>query len=446
MPVAGMAYLDRPTQAGYFIFPDLSVRHEGKFRLSFNLYEELKEAKDMDPEGTVPLAPSHEGNGMMRGNTVAHVHFRLEVKSAPFTVYSAKKFPGLAESTQLSRLVAEQGCRVRIRRDVRMRRREAKPGKEYDGYSDDEHQAYAPENRYATPESYHHERASSVNGNPPTIERRPSVHELPGYYPPPPPMAQQPPPAPQQSYSHPPPPAPQSQGYSHLQFGATAPPYQPGQPPYQPANSPYQYQQPPPAPHHRPSSSSGSNYAYPPRSTYNQPPSRPPYPDVDYNNRPRAPSGATYTYSDLPAVDQSYAGPLHPNDLRSATPSNNTPQLPPLKCLTETKYEQPPTPNGVVSSPAAYEPHSVPAPAPASTPTSAPPVSGGKRSYGRTFDDGQSNGLHNGARPDAVGQDFLQVECEDGSIVAENELPDYRTLTYRRADGSRQYKKINPYS
>ena len=39
MPVAGMAYLDRPTAGGYFIFPDLSVRHEGKFRLSFNLYE-----------------------------------------------------------------------------------------------------------------------------------------------------------------------------------------------------------------------------------------------------------------------------------------------------------------------------------------------------------------------------------------------------------------------
>ncbi|KAK3073454.1 velum formation- protein, partial [Coniosporium uncinatum] len=49
-PVAGMAYLDRPQPAGYFIFPDLSVRHEGKYRLAFALFEELKEAKDMDSE------------------------------------------------------------------------------------------------------------------------------------------------------------------------------------------------------------------------------------------------------------------------------------------------------------------------------------------------------------------------------------------------------------
>lgn len=28
VPASGMAYLDRPSEAGYFIFPDLSVRHE----------------------------------------------------------------------------------------------------------------------------------------------------------------------------------------------------------------------------------------------------------------------------------------------------------------------------------------------------------------------------------------------------------------------------------
>ena len=47
-PVAGMVYLDRPSPAGYFIFPDLSVRHEGVYRLSFSLYEELKSEKDDD--------------------------------------------------------------------------------------------------------------------------------------------------------------------------------------------------------------------------------------------------------------------------------------------------------------------------------------------------------------------------------------------------------------
>ena len=56
----------------------------------------------------------------------------MEVKSQDFVVYSAKKFPGLTESTALSRTVAEQGCRVRIRRDVRMRRRDGKGGNDYD--------------------------------------------------------------------------------------------------------------------------------------------------------------------------------------------------------------------------------------------------------------------------------------------------------------------------
>lgn len=50
VPASGMAYLDRPTEAGYFIFPDLSVRHEGYFRLSFSLFETTKEAKDFDLE------------------------------------------------------------------------------------------------------------------------------------------------------------------------------------------------------------------------------------------------------------------------------------------------------------------------------------------------------------------------------------------------------------
>ena len=127
-PVAGMVYLDRPEPAGYFIFPDLSVRHEGKYRLGFSLYEELKDMKDADR--------IDENGAQAQGLGEAHVTHRLEVRSQPFIVYSAKKFPGLASSTSLSRTVAEQGCRVRIRRDVRMRRRD-KPGKEgYDGFSD----------------------------------------------------------------------------------------------------------------------------------------------------------------------------------------------------------------------------------------------------------------------------------------------------------------------
>lgn len=110
VPVSGMAYLDRPNPAGYFIFPDLSVRHEGRYRLRFGLYEHSNEETSFN-QSQDPLEPRE------------FCTHRLDVKSKAFTVFSAKKFPGLAESTALSRIVAEQGCRVRIRRDVRMRRR-----------------------------------------------------------------------------------------------------------------------------------------------------------------------------------------------------------------------------------------------------------------------------------------------------------------------------------
>ena len=155
-PVAGMAYLDRPAPAGYFIFPDLSVRHEGKYRLSFNLFEETKDAKDADAEsgpgsqdGVKTVASRNGANAI---SPQSHIHFRLEVKSEPFMVYSAKKFPGLKESTVISRIVSEQGCRVRIRRDVRMRRRDPKAPGLYDEYEDEN--VYARSDRFITPESY----------------------------------------------------------------------------------------------------------------------------------------------------------------------------------------------------------------------------------------------------------------------------------------------------
>lgn len=38
--------------------------------------------------------------------------------SAPFTVYSAKKFPGVIESTPLSKCFAHQGIKIPIRKDA----------------------------------------------------------------------------------------------------------------------------------------------------------------------------------------------------------------------------------------------------------------------------------------------------------------------------------------
>ncbi|KAJ5561839.1 hypothetical protein N7535_003698 [Penicillium sp. DV-2018c] len=221
VPVAGVAYLDRPSQAGYFIFPDLSVRHEGRYRLNFHLYEEIKDAKDADKDTTLPLPNQISHSASKSGTPQAFLHFRLEVKSVPFTVFSAKKFPGLATSTSLSRIIAEQGCRVRIRRDVRMRRRGDKREEDYE-FDEDRAAAFTrPPDRFTTPDRY----AASMER--PRSNSNGSIVESPyGFVP-----ADRRPSAPEygfpQPYQRPMPPAAMSQSQtpsyqqSHLSFGST---------------------------------------------------------------------------------------------------------------------------------------------------------------------------------------------------------------------------------
>ncbi|KAL0952514.1 hypothetical protein HGRIS_006776 [Hohenbuehelia grisea] len=81
--------------AGFFVFPDLSVRTEGSYRLKLSLFEVV-------------------------GNNVRHCK---SIFSAPFYVYTAKKFPGMEESTPLSCSLADQGIKIRIRKDIRVRKR-----------------------------------------------------------------------------------------------------------------------------------------------------------------------------------------------------------------------------------------------------------------------------------------------------------------------------------
>jgi hypothetical protein len=45
------------------------------------------------------------------------------VFSDVFQVYPAKRFPGMEESTFLSRSFAEQGLKIRIRKELRLRKR-----------------------------------------------------------------------------------------------------------------------------------------------------------------------------------------------------------------------------------------------------------------------------------------------------------------------------------
>lgn len=179
---AGTNYLDRPNPAGYFIFPDLSVRNEGWYRLSFSLFEGAKEANDADPERSFPSEPQgQEGGEPRKPLPYEEMAMRLDVRSKPFQVFSAKKFPGLSESTELSRLVADQGCRVRIRRDVRMRKHGERRKEEA------ESEGRRSADRFATPDTAYHPQTpldrprsisrASMDGSQHSVDqyRRPSV-------------------------------------------------------------------------------------------------------------------------------------------------------------------------------------------------------------------------------------------------------------------------------
>lgn len=346
VPVAGVAYLDRPSQAGYFIFPDLSVRHEGRYRLTFHLYEEIKDAKDADKDSTLPI-PNQivRPNTSRPGSPQAFLHFRLEVKTVPFTVYSAKKFPGLATSTSLSRIIAEQGCRVRIRRDVRMRRRGEKRDEDYE-YDGERAAVYARTDRYTTPDRYvatslERPRSNSSNasamespyGFGPEIKRRPSAPDY-GF------QCSQP-------LQRPMPPAPmahsQTPSYqSHLSFGSTPThypaPHMPPTPPPIAANGMY-------SPHahytsiRNPSNSSDyepSAVGYPMAP---QVPERTRYPKNPMSSY-RVEVPKQQPYMDPRVADPSPYQPMvhnmvpqaHPPNM-TASPNLSTHPLPPLKAL-----------------------------------------------------------------------------------------------------------------
>ncbi|OHE98274.1 hypothetical protein CORC01_06471 [Colletotrichum orchidophilum] len=74
---------------GYFVFPDLSVKMEGLFKLGFALY-------------------NRKGDD---------VFFMTEIESPAFQVHTARSYPGMSSSTDLTRHLSDQGCRLRIRKD-----------------------------------------------------------------------------------------------------------------------------------------------------------------------------------------------------------------------------------------------------------------------------------------------------------------------------------------
>ncbi|CAG8104276.1 unnamed protein product [Penicillium salamii] len=103
----------------WFILQDLSVRTEGTFRLKMSFVDvgtqssETTNGAPVINHGTAPVLAS--------------------VFSEPFQVFSAKKFPGVIESTQLSKCFALQGIKIPIRKDGMKPR-----GRGGDGDDDDE--------------------------------------------------------------------------------------------------------------------------------------------------------------------------------------------------------------------------------------------------------------------------------------------------------------------
>lgn len=58
-------------------------------------------------------APGSDPNSLVKGKA----RVLAQVFSEPFQVYSAKKFPGVCESTALSKCFAQQGVKIPIRKE-----------------------------------------------------------------------------------------------------------------------------------------------------------------------------------------------------------------------------------------------------------------------------------------------------------------------------------------
>ncbi|KAJ2081625.1 hypothetical protein H4R24_002202 [Coemansia sp. RSA 988] len=83
----------------FFCFPDIRVRHPGRYRLRFSLLQ----LPHTNRETTEPT------------------RILCNELSEPFRVYSPKEFPGVDESTPLTKKLAAQGVGIPIRNKGRLR-------------------------------------------------------------------------------------------------------------------------------------------------------------------------------------------------------------------------------------------------------------------------------------------------------------------------------------
>ncbi|KAL6860972.1 hypothetical protein J3F83DRAFT_746912 [Trichoderma novae-zelandiae] len=428
VPASGMAYLDRPTEAGYFIFPDLSVRHEGYFRLSFSLYETTKEPKDFDLEPADSDLPPG-------------VDWRMEIKTQPFNVFSAKKFPGLMESTSLSKTVADQGCRVRICRDVRMRKRDGKGS----GFERREEEYSRRRTVTPAPAEDPNMRARSVSNAsehrapymPQEPQRRPSAAEsyhAPSLPPPPPPSYDAPPPAARPGHlgfgdhNMPQYGAPAPRSYGHPQ-SAPIPPATP--------TGPYPTSSAAPSPYAK---QDQQQYGYGARPPAPGASPAPPMKHAIYDNRPTEPyvphSPSLYASTERRPSYANYSAPAPYSAPASSTPYSAPPPAP-------YSAPAPPPPRPHMSSQSSLAPLKIASlvsplpPIEAQTePLPPPPMlsTGGKRKHDHVFSQNHKP-LYNGQR---------QLDAHYGH--------GYRGLTpepdqglYSRADGQIGVVTFNQY-
>ncbi|KAM5356336.1 hypothetical protein ACJ41O_002982 [Fusarium nematophilum] len=90
----------------WFVLQDLSVRTEGPFRLRFSFVNVGR------PGGAGSAATNvNQGRAPILSSCFSEV----------FNVYSAKKFPGVCESTALSKTFAAQGIKIPIRKDTNVK-------------------------------------------------------------------------------------------------------------------------------------------------------------------------------------------------------------------------------------------------------------------------------------------------------------------------------------
>ena len=96
---------------------DLSVRTEGEFRLRFSFVNvgtpSLQNPPLSSNSPSIPLPPGQSANYINTGKS----QVLASCFSEPFMVYSAKKFPGVVESTDLSKVFAMQGIKIPIRKE-----------------------------------------------------------------------------------------------------------------------------------------------------------------------------------------------------------------------------------------------------------------------------------------------------------------------------------------